>query len=190
MLLTFVLLCPTFLNMPAVDPLRNGTSLAIVSTVLSGQVMEYVRGTLAESQSSFRSPQRSQLCYYARLAQIPSFPILARAPSHLPLLSSIRRSAHWSFAIFLYQTVPQHLQVHSVSRQQPRGAGLHNLPGASRPGRTRSFARASVAHFSPKAAGLPWSVGRFTPTLTSPHVPEGLAVSCARRVSSPPRGPS
>ena len=94
MLLTFVLLCPTFLNMPAVDPLRNGTSLAIVSTVLSGQVMEYVRGTLAESQSSFRSPQQSQLCYYARLAQIPSFPILARAPQSpaTPLFYSPVRS--------------------------------------------------------------------------------------------------
>ena len=114
----------------------------------------------------------------------------ASPPSHLPLPSSTRRSAHSSFAIFLYQTVPQHLQVHSVSRQQPRGAGLHNRPGASRPGRTRSFARTSIARFSPKAAGLPWSVGRSTPTLTPPHVPEGLAVSCARRVSSPPRGPS
>ena len=190
LLLTPVLLCPAFLCMQAVDSLRDGTSLAVVPTVLSGQVMKYVRDTLAEFRSSFRSPRRSQLCYYARLAQIPSFPILARAPSHLPLLSSIRRSAHGSFAIFLYQTVPQHLQVHSVSRQQPRGAGLHNRPGASRPGRTRSFARTSIARFSPKAAGLPWSVGRSTPTLTPPHVPEGLAVSCARRMSSPPRGPS
>ena len=80
LLLTPVLLCPAFLCMQAVDSLRDGTSLVIAPTVLSGQVMKYIRGTLAEFRGSLRSPRRSQLCYYARLAQVPSFPILARAP--------------------------------------------------------------------------------------------------------------
>ena len=190
-MLTPVLLCPAFLCMQAVDSLRDGTSLAVVPTVLSGQVMKYVKDTLAEFRSSF--PQPPTITTMPPCATCSSSSLsysYASPPSHLPLPSSTRRSAHSSFAIFLYQTVPQHLQVHSVSRQQPRGAGLHNRPGASRPGRTRSFARTSIARFSPKAAGLPWSVGRSTPTLTPPQVPEGLAVSCARRLSSPPRGPS
>ena len=146
----------------------------------------------------------------------------ASSSSHLPLPFPTRWSAHSSSAIFLYQTAPQHRQVHSVSRQQcdpgvscsrsswypragtssagfvaipswhgrPRGAGLHNRPGASRPGRTRSLARTAFARFSPEATGLPWSVVRSTLALTPPHVPEGLAVSCARRLSSPLRGPS
>ena len=190
-MLTHVLLCHAFLCMRAMDSPRDGTSLVISPTVLSGQVMKYVKDTLAEFRSSF--PQPPTITTMPPCATCSSSSLsysYASPPSHLPLPSSTRRSAHSSFAIFLYQTVPQHLQVHSVSRQQPRGAGLHNRPGASRPGRTRSFARTSIARFSPKAAGLPWSVGRSTPTLTPPHVPEGLAVSCARRMSSPPRGPS
>ena len=64
-------------------------------------------------------------------------------PSHLPFPSATHRSAHSSFTVLLCQTVPQHRQVHSVSRQQ---CGL----GAS----------------CPRSGGYPWagtsSVGCIT----------------------------
>lgn len=181
-MLTPILLCRAFLCMRAIDSPRDGTSLFISPTVLSGQGMKHVKDTLAEFRIGF--PQLPTITAIPPCATRSSSSLshsYACSLSHPPLPSSTRRSAHSSFAIFLYQTVPQHRQVHSVSRQQcdlgaswhgrPRGAGLHNRPGASRPGRTRPLAGTSFACFSPKATDLPWSVDSSTPTLASPHVP-------------------
>ena len=118
-LLAHVLRCHTFLCMRAVDSPRDGTSLVISPTALSGKVMKYVKDTLVKFRSSL--PQPLTITTMPPCAACSSSSLsysYASSPNHLPLHSSTCRSAHSSFTIFLYHAVPQHRQVHSASRQQ------------------------------------------------------------------------
>ena len=136
---------------------RVGTKLYISPTTLTRRIVKDIHGLLISFWSDFQCllTMPIRLACAACSGSFLSHP-WANSPGRPALHSFTRRSAHSSFATFLYHAVPQHRQVHSVARQQcDLGANWSRPDRSSRAGFLPSVSTALTSwHLRLRGPGL------------------------------------